>query len=126
MMIQVTELLKKRTDITAWRVTEQRRTSYEAFFIRRDLETVRTTDTCDTSVTIYLDHDDFTGDASFTVYASTDEAAFERKLNAAIERAGMINNRRYTLPTADTLSRELPSGFAAAPMSELYAKVAQL
>jgi PmbA protein len=124
MMIQVTELLKKRTDITAWRVTEQRRTSYEAFFIRRDLETVRTTDTCDTSVTIYLDHDDFTGDASFTVYASTDEAAFERKLNAAIERAGMINNRRYTLPTADTLSRELPSGFAAAPMSELCAKVA--
>ena len=125
MMIQVANLLKERTDITAWRVTERRRTSYEAFFIRKDLETVRTTDTCDMSVTVYLDHGDFTGDAVFTVYASTDEAEFERKLNAAIERAGMINNRRYTLPGAETLCREIPSGFASAPMSELCAKVAE-
>ena len=124
-MIQVSALLKARKDITAWRVTEVRRTSYEAFFIRRDLETVRTTDTCDTVVTIYLDHGDFTGDATFTVYASTDEAAFENKLNAAIERAAMTNNKRYTLPAAETLTREIPSGFAAAPMSELCATVAE-
>ena len=124
MMIQVAKLLRARTDITAWRVTERRRTSYEAFFIRRDLETVRTTDTCDTTVTVYLDHGDFTGDATFTVYASTDEAAFERKLSAAIERAGMIDNQRYTLPCEETLSREIPSAFATAPMSELCGKVA--
>ncbi len=124
MMINPAALLQKRTDITAWRVTERCRSSYEAFFIRRDLETVRTTNTCDVNVTIYLDHGEFTGDATFAVFASTTEQEFERKVDAAIVRAGMIDNRHYTLPENETLTRELPSGFAAAPMSELCARVA--
>ncbi len=124
MMIDPISLLARCEGVTAWRLTERRRASYEAFFIRRDLETVRTTDTTDTTVTVYIDHDDFTGDATFTVYASTTEEEFMAKVAAACERARMIDNRRYTLPKEETLTREIPSAFADAPLSELCAKVA--
>ncbi|MBQ7336866.1 MAG: hypothetical protein IJW40_00250 [Clostridia bacterium] len=124
MKISPISLLESYAGITAWRVTERHRQSYEAFFIRRDLETIRTTDTIDTSVTIYIDHGDATGDATFAVYASTTEEEFLSKVAAAVERARMIDNRRYTLPACETLEREIPSGFADAPLDALCAKVA--
>ena len=62
-----------RTDarVTDYKINVHERKSYEMFFVKGKLETVRCANVCDTTVTVYAAHGEFLGNADFRVYPST-------------------------------------------------------
>lgn len=112
MRIDIEKLLKENTTISGYRVRSERIESYELFFVHSKLETVRSTDTTNTDVTVYVDHDEKKGDASFKVYASTEEDEAREKISDAADKARNINNQFYTLPENETLDGTIESNFA--------------
>ena len=60
--------------VSDYRIRLSSKESYESFYVKGKLETVRCTDTCDKIVTVYVDHDGFKGDSQFFVYPSTTES----------------------------------------------------
>ena len=57
--------LESHTGISAYKINQNRTESYELFFVRGELETVRNTDNTDLEVTVYVDHGDCRGHAQF-------------------------------------------------------------
>ena len=108
-MKTVIELLRDDPALSGWRVTEKATASYELFFVHRKLETVRSTDTVSTGVTVYVDHDGKRGDSSFPVYRSMSEADVAAKIKSAVARARLVDNAPYELPAGGTLSAALPT-----------------
>lgn len=110
MSIDIIKLLNAAS-VDSYRVNTVKTESYELFFVHERLETVRGTDTCNTQVTVYVDHDGKRGEASFKVYASTTEAEVIASIADAAGKAKKINNEFFTLPDALELSAEIPSNF---------------
>ena len=110
MSIDIIKLLNAAS-VDGYRVNTVKTESYELFFVHERLETVRGTDTCNTQVTVYVDHDGKRGEASFKVYASTTEAEVIASIADAAGKAKKINNEFFTLPDALELSAEIPSNF---------------
>lgn len=108
-MSKVKALLEQNSQLSGWRISETATKSYELFFVHKKLETVRSTDTVSTQVTVYVDHDGKKGDSSFAVYSSMTEADIEQKIDAAVKRAKLVFNQPYELPQGGTLKEELPS-----------------
>ena len=123
-MNEIIRLLKAEPEVDAWRITEKNTVSYELFFVHRDLETVRATDTADTRVTVYADHDGKRGDSTFDVYRSMGEAEIAAKIKSAAARAKLVDNQPYELPEAGTLSASLPTNMADADPKKLAAEIA--
>ena len=73
MMNRVINILKNTNGISDWRILSVRTESTELFFVHKDLETVRSTDTNDIKVTVYVSHDEKLGEATFSVYSSYDD-----------------------------------------------------
>ena len=124
-MKKVQALLEKNPNVNAWRITEKATASYELFFVHRKLETVRATDTVDTSVTVYVDHDGCKGDSTFPVYASMAEKDIAAKIDAAVERARLVSNQPYELPAGETARVELPTNMQDMAPKDLGAQIAQ-
>lgn len=124
-MIDIVRLLESNQSLNGWRVTEKAIASYELFFVHKNLETVRATDTLDTGVTVYVDHDGKTGDSSFSVYQSMTEADAAKKIEAAAARARLVFNEPYTLPEAGTLTAELPSNMRDEDPKALGCRIAE-
>ena len=123
-MSDIKVLLEKNPHVDAWRVTEKATASYELFFVHKNLETVRATDTVDTSVTVYVDHDGKKGDSTFAVYQSMDDAEMEKKIDAAVSRARLVFNEPYDLPAAGTLDAALPTNLDAEEPQTLARRIA--
>ena len=73
---RIEALLKKTEGISDYKINTVNTESYELFFVHKNLETVRSTDTTDIKVTVFALHDGKLGD-----YRPTDEeleAAFAR------------------------------------------------
>ena len=98
MMNKVINILKETSGISDWRVSSMRTESTELFFVHKSLETVRSTDTADIKVTVYLAHDERLGEASFSVYSSYDEAKIVEEIEKAKKKAAIIANQPYALP----------------------------
>lgn len=62
-MKRLYDLLASNSEINRFRITKTDRESYEMFFVHKKLETVRSSDTTDINVTVYVDHDGSTGDS---------------------------------------------------------------
>jgi len=112
MRIDIEKLLKENSAISGYKVRSERVESYELFFVHSKLETVRSTDTTGTDVTVYVDHDGKKGDASFKIYASTEEGEARDKIRAAAEKALHVDNEYYTLPGGEVLDGVIESNFA--------------
>ena len=123
-MNDIIKLLKAASSVDAWRITEKATESYELFFVHRDLETVRATDTAETHVTVYSDHDGRRGDSTFDVYRSMSEADIAAKIENAAARAKLVDNEPYELPGAETLCESLPTNMADADPKKLAADIA--
>ncbi len=124
MSIKIEALLKENSAVSAYKIYEVKTESYEMFFVGEKLETVRSTDTVSTTVTVYNDHDGKKGDASFSLYASTEEDEAREKIADAVKKAAMVNNEYYTLPAGETLQGKVPSDFENYTLAEVAAKVA--
>ncbi len=123
-MIDIYRLLGENKDISAWKVSREATESYELFFVHSKLETVRVTDTEDVNVTVYVDHGELRGNASFRLFASTTEAEAIAKIAASAEKAALIGNEFYKLPENESFEGSIPSNFADFVPADLAQKIA--
>lgn len=124
-MKKIMELLGKHSGVSDYKINVHNKESYELFFVKSKLETVRRTKTCDTEVTVYADHGECKGDAQFIVYPSTTEEQLAAMIDEAVEKANLINNKKYALPADETGVFEVESNFKdynAAELAETVAK----
>lgn len=124
-MKTIIELLEKHSGVSDYKINVHHKESYELFFVKGKLETVRRTNTCDTEVTVYADHGAFKGDAQFLVYPSATKAQLSGMIDEAVEKAHLINNKNYELPGCETGSYEVESNFREYTAAELAEKIAK-
>ena len=84
MMNRVIDILKRSEGISDWKINRVRTESTELFFVGRSLETVRSTDTTDLKVTLYVSHDEALGEATFSVYSSYGDGKIEEERETAL------------------------------------------
>ena len=70
-MITIIEALRKNPQVNDYKIEIVKKESFELFYVKGRLETVRRTDTCDKEVTVYVNHGEYKGDSQFFVYPST-------------------------------------------------------
>ena len=124
-MIDVVKLLKENKDITDYKVNGFKTSSYEHFYVKGKLETVRVTDTEDATVTVYVDGEGVKGDSAFSVYSSMTEEQVRAKISAAAQRAKLVKNKPYDLPVGDKLDVEIKSNIGEQNVTELAYKIAK-
>ena len=122
---RITDLLKKNPQVSDYKINISTKESYELFYVKGKLETVRATDTCDQAVTVYADHQGFRGDSLFYVYPSTTDGELEEKIATAVRNALMINNTPYTLPEAEEGEFTLDSNLNREPLPVLADRIAR-
>ena len=111
-MKTVMDLLAADQRICDYKINIRKKESYELFFVKGSLETVRCTDTCDKEVTVYVAHDAFKGEAQFFIYPSTTDEQLRGLIDEAVEKALLINNRTFELPEGENGSFAVESNFA--------------
>ena len=111
MITRIINLLKANSGVSDYRINTLKRESYELFFVHKDLETVRSTDTTDINVTVYVYDGDKLGDASFSVYASYTDEVIEKEIEAARNKAVLASNKAYDLPGNEGGEWESDSNF---------------
>lgn len=124
MIERIINLLKNADGVSDWRISSVKTESNELFFVHKDLETVRSTDTTATSVTVYSEHDGALGSASFSVYASYDDKKIAEEIEKAAARASLISNKLYSLPEGETGAFESSSNFASFTPARLASEIA--
>ena len=117
--------LQKNPQVSDYRIRLSAKESYESFYVKGKLETIRCTDTCDKIVTVYADHDGFKGDSQFFVYPSTTEAELDELIKKAVAKALLLNNKMYHLPENETGDFAVESNFSAYTLPQLSAKIAE-
>jgi len=110
-MDKIINLLKQYKSINDYKIIEKEEESSEVFFVHEKLETVRKTDTKDILVTIYVDHDSFRGEASFSLYKTDEDAAIKGKIENAIHTASILDNKKFELPKDERASFTSNSNF---------------
>lgn len=119
-------LLNQNTGVDGWKIAEMKTRSYELFFVHEKLETVRSTDTVSTSVTVYVDHDGARGDSSFAVTAAQSDKDLEKAIERAAARAKLAFNQPYRLPRGGREpERALPTNLTDLDEKETAAKIAR-
>ena len=116
--------LESNARVTDYKINIHEIKSYEMFFVKGKLETVRRTNTCDTQVTVYVSHEEFLGNSDFLVYPSTTEEQLTELIAQAAAKALLINNKPYALPSDETGEYTVESNFADFRPEDLAAKVA--
>ena len=91
-------LLAGHSKVSDYKFNTTKKESYELFFVKGALETVRHTDTCDNQVTVYVNHSEFKGDSKFFVYPSTTFSQKADLVMDAVKKAQLIENKYYDLP----------------------------
>lgn len=122
-MKHIIDALNANSRVSDYKINVHRKESYELFFVKGKLETVRCTDTCDREVTVYVDHGKFKGDAQFFVYPYTTVEMLEDLVEEAVGKALLIENEFYTLPSREQGVYQVESNFADLSPAELAAKV---
>ncbi len=109
---KIINILKGTEGISDWRVSSVRTESTELFFVHKNLETVRSTDTNDVKVTVYVAHDERLGEATFSVYSSYDDKTIAEEIEKAKKKAQIIANQPYSLPENESGEYVSSSNFA--------------
>ena len=98
MIERIIDLLKADGGVTDYRINTTKRESYELFFVHKDLETVRSTDTTDIKVTVFVASDGKLGDATFSVYASYTNEKIAAEISAAKKRQALPQMKATSFP----------------------------
>ncbi len=121
----VINILKNTSGLSDWKVNTVRTESTELFFVHKNLETVRSTDTTDIKVTVYVAHDGKLGEATFSVYSSYDEATITEEIEKAKKKASIIGNQAYSLPENEVGEYVSASNFANYKPHELASLISK-
>lgn len=118
-MSTLIELLKENKKLDGFKVNTNLIETSELFFVHKKLETVRHTKTSNVKATVYVNHDDFFGQADFTVYASNTEDEIKAKIEMGYQNALLVNNKPFTLPKGDVKEFKSDSNFNNYSLNEL-------
>lgn len=119
------ELLRANAQVSDYKINIHRKESYELFFVKGKLETVRCTDTCDKEVTVYVNHGEYKGDSQFFIYPSTTAEQIGELIEEAVGKALLINNQTYELPGAEQGDYVVESNFSQYAPADLAAEIAK-
>lgn len=122
-MKTVKELLDRHEKVSGYKIMVRSKESYELFFVKGKLETVRRTSTCDQEVTVYVDHDRFKGEAMFFIYPSTTDEQLSALIDEAVANALLVNNENYELPAPEEGEYEVESNFRDYDPADLAAVI---
>ena len=122
---RIIDLLKNTNGISDWRVNTVRTESTELFFVHKNLETVRSTDTTDIKVSVFVLHDGKLGEASFSVYSSYDDEKIAEEIEKAKKKANIIANQPYSLPENEQGEYVSSSNFANYEPHELASLISK-
>lgn len=125
MINTVMELLRTDSRVHDHKVNIHKKKSYELFFVKGKLETVRQTNVQNIEVTVYVDHDGFRGESQFLIYPYTTEENLHGLIDEAVAKALLINNQHFTLPQDETGDFKIESNFSSRPISDLAADIAK-
>ena len=118
-------LLRADSRVSDYKMNIHRKNSFEMFFVKGKLETVRRTKVQDNQVTVYVDHDGFRGESQFLIYPYTTEEDLHGLIDEAVAKALLINNKHYTLPENETGDYVIESNFGTYSTSDLAAEIAK-
>ena len=124
MIERIVNLLKIDSGVSDYRVNIKKRESYELFFVHKKLETVRSTDTTDITVTVFVADGEKLGDASFSVYSGYTDGEISKKIEDAKKKAVLAANKAYPLPENESGVWESESNFKNYQPCELASKIA--
>ena len=124
-MIDIIKLLNENKGVNDYRVKSALIDSYEAFYVHKQIETLRATSTKDFFVTVYVDHEKGKGESSFAIFPLTTEDEARRKIELAVSRAKMIANKPYDIVTSGKEEHEVASNMADYSPEELCNKIAK-
>ena len=116
--------LESYKGVSDWKINKTRHESYELFFVKGALETVRNTDNTDKEVTVYVDHGAFRGHSQFFVYSSTTEEELDKLIDEAAAQAKLIDNPPYALVSGEAGEYAVPTNFDSYDASDLAAQIA--
>ena len=122
---RIVALLKENKTVADYRINVTATESYELFFVHKKLETVRSTDTTDLKVTVFVQGDDKLGDATFSVYSSYTDEDIRREIASACKKASLAGNEPYALPENEVLVCEADSNFKNYNTADLAAHIAE-
>lgn len=108
-MSNIKKIFDNTKGLYGYRIIEHTVKSYELFFVFKNLETVRSTDSKATYVTVYTEHDGKIGDSAFQIYQSMSEDDIKGKIEKAIARANLVSNEPYELTDKGELDAALPT-----------------
>lgn len=124
-MNTILRLLGENPQVSEYKINQRQKESFELFFVKGSLETVRRTSTCDKEVTVYVNHDGCKGDSLFMVYPSTTQEELKELIDTAVSKAMLISNPSYELPGKETGEFSVPSNLGSAPLNQLAKEIAQ-
>lgn len=120
-MMEIQKALGRHPQVSDYKIKQVEKKSSELFFVKGVLETVRSTDTCDREVTVYVRHGEFMGDSKFFVYPSTTAEELDSLIDQAAAKAALIDNKPYSLPGKEVGEYAVESNFEGKPLSEIAA-----
>jgi len=118
-MIDVIKLLEANNNVSDYKINIRKKESYQLFFVKGKLETVRRANNCDKEITVYVNHDEYKGDSEFFIYPSTTEDETKELISKAVAKALLINNMNYELPMNEEGFFEVESNFKDYKASDL-------
>ena len=124
-MREIIAMLQANPQVSDYKIHLTKKESYESFYVKGKLETVRCTDTCDKVVTVYVDHEDYKGDSQFFVYPSTTRDELKELIENAVQKANLLNNKMYQLPANEIGEYEVESNFSAYTLPTLSKSIAE-
>lgn len=125
-MFDVEKIVKSNCP-DGYKIVDKTANTHELFFVvGRKLETVRASETEETTVTVYVKNEDGTmGSSAFPVYASMDEEALKRELLKALSRAKLAHNPPFALVEGGKEEYEIKSDLKGLDGREVAKQVAK-
>lgn len=99
--------LAENKKISGWKIVRSEKQGNQIFGVHEKIETARVVDSETTAITVYVDHDEKTGNSTFSLYASDDYDELKEKAEKAAERALLIFDEKYPLPEKSTTTADV-------------------
>lgn len=113
-------ILNETPAVSDWKIREFKTETCELFYVRKQLETNRATNTSSFSVTIYCDVDGKRGASEFAAYTYMTDEDFRKKLEDNILAASYALNPWYAIPEGQELAAvSSASNLAERPFLEI-------
>ena len=114
---EITELLQENPEVSAYEVREIQNEGKQLFYVMGKLETGRSVEDREVSVTVYHDFEEYRGSSSFRILISDTIETVKSKIAEGVKKAKQVKNPFYPLPKKSInvkKEKELPFSLAEA------------